>query len=113
MQTVFDLETHQESAQPNPAELVLQIGSDLERLEPSQRAYERIRRVLADGHPLVLAYSSGKDSSVLTGIALQVAKDLKQAHKPCPSGSSSLGLYKEQRKMWKTTRLCRFGHNWS
>lgn len=58
-----------------------QIGS-LE--EPYARARRRIKSVLSDGHPAILAYSGGKDSSTLVSIALDVARELISEMDICP-----------------------------
>lgn len=52
--------------------------------DPEARAKRRIRAVLEAGHPAVLAYSSGKDSSTLVSIALNTARDFVAAHGDCP-----------------------------
>lgn len=44
--------------------------------EPLERASRRIKEVLSAGHPVLLAYSSGKDSSTLVSITLTAAKEL-------------------------------------
>jgi DNA sulfur modification protein DndC len=59
----------------------LQIGA-LE--EPYARARRRIKSVLGDGHPAILAYSGGKDSSTLVSIALDVARELISEQEICP-----------------------------
>lgn len=52
--------------------------------QPEQRATRRIKEVLLAGHPAVLAFSSGKDSSVLVGIALGAARDIIEKGFECP-----------------------------
>ena len=52
--------------------------------EPEERATRRIKEVLLAGHPCVLAFSSGKDSSALVGIALLAARDIVDKGFECP-----------------------------
>lgn len=51
---------------------------------PIDRATRRIKEVLLAGHPAVLAFSSGKDSSTLTGIALNAAREVIAKGFECP-----------------------------
>lgn len=43
---------------------------------PEARATRRIQSVLRAGHPVCIAYSAGKDSSALTNLALNAARQL-------------------------------------
>lgn len=52
--------------------------------EPEERATRRIKEVLLQGHPLVVAYSAGKDSSTLVGITLTTARDIIANGSMCP-----------------------------
>lgn len=52
--------------------------------DPITRATRRIKEVLIAGHPAVIAFSSGKDSSTLAGIALRAARDLVEQGFACP-----------------------------
>lgn len=51
---------------------------------PEQRATRRIEAVLREGHPAVLGFSAGKDSSVLAAITLATARRLVEAGQSCP-----------------------------
>lgn len=51
-------------------------------LEKVKLARHVIRQLLEQGHPLILSYSGGKDSSVITNIALTVAAELPPGQ--CP-----------------------------
>ena len=52
--------------------------------EPTERAMRRVKEVLLAGHPAVVAFSSGKDSSTLAGIVLNAARDIIERGFPCP-----------------------------
>ena len=54
------------------------------RESAQERATRRIKEVLLAGHPTVLSFSSGKDSSVLVGIALSAARDILAKGFACP-----------------------------
>lgn len=51
---------------------------------PERRAMRRIRSVLMSGHPVGLGYSSGKDSSVLALLVLNVAREMVEHGHECP-----------------------------
>jgi 3'-phosphoadenosine 5'-phosphosulfate sulfotransferase (PAPS reductase)/FAD synthetase len=51
---------------------------------PENRASRRIRQVLEDGHPTCAGFSSGKDSSVLVSILLNVARQMVESGAQCP-----------------------------
>ena len=51
---------------------------------PEARASRRIREVLLAGHAVVLAFSTGKDSSVLVSIALNAARGIIEEGIACP-----------------------------
>lgn len=51
---------------------------------PFDRAHRRITEVLGAGHPVLLAYSSGKDSSTLVSITLTAAKKFIEDDGICP-----------------------------
>src|SRR3989344_5938845 len=52
--------------------------------EPDVKVERRIRDVLLSGHPVTIAFSSGKDSSVLASIALITARKLVEAGHKLP-----------------------------
>lgn len=52
--------------------------------EPVERAMRRVKEVLLAGHPAVVAFSSGKDSSTLAGIVLNAARDILEKGFECP-----------------------------
>lgn len=52
--------------------------------EPEVRATRRIKEVMLAGHPCVLAFSSGKDSTVLVSIALNAARSIIEMGFECP-----------------------------
>ena len=54
------------------------------REDAVDRASRRIKAVLMDGHPAVVAFSAGKDSSTLAGIVLNVYRDLIASGVVCP-----------------------------
>lgn len=53
-------------------------GIPLKRESPEQRAERRIFDIMAKGHICVLAFSSGKDSSTLSNLVLNCARQLKE-----------------------------------
>src|SRR3990167_3897236 len=55
-----------------------------EDLPLANAALEVIDSVLERGHPIVVAWSSGKDSSVVANLALSAAARRVAAGKPCP-----------------------------
>ena len=55
-----------------------------EDLPLANTALEVIDSVLERGHPIVVAWSSGKDSSVVANLALSAAARRVAAGKPCP-----------------------------
>jgi DNA sulfur modification protein DndC len=65
-----------------------QEGSCAEQLHqqapPHERALRSIERVLLAGHPCLLSYSSGKDSSSCANLLLNAAINVIQAGHPCP-----------------------------
>ena len=75
----FDL--FQESEQEKVQTHTIQMFT---KEEPEERASRRIREVLMAGHPAVCAFSSGKDSSVLAGITLNVARSIVEKGFECP-----------------------------
>jgi len=52
--------------------------------EVIERGKNRIRKVLMAGHPAVLAFSSGKDSTVLVALALYAAREIVEEGHACP-----------------------------
>lgn len=57
----------------------------IHRAEPAdERAMRRISAVLRAGHPVCIATSTGKDSSVLSSLALLTARKLKEAGQEVP-----------------------------
>lgn len=52
--------------------------------EPEARAMRRVKSVLLAGHPAVVAFSSGKDSSTLAGIVLNAAREVVAGGAQCP-----------------------------
>jgi DNA sulfur modification protein DndC len=77
----FDLFQEQEQEQVGVQTHTIHMFS---KEEPEERASRRIREVLLAGHPGVLAFSAGKDSSVLAGIALNVARGIIEKGFECP-----------------------------
>lgn len=58
-----------------------------ETMAPSEaigRAMRRIEALLIDGHPLVVAFSAGKDSSALAALTLNAARRLVELGQPIP-----------------------------
>lgn len=71
---LFDVET-------DSADLASESMNDEEVIE---RGKLRIRKVLLAGHPTVVAFSSGKDSSVLVALALNAAREIVEEGHACP-----------------------------
>lgn len=72
---------------PHSAAPIAPAQSSLRTLEtesPLERATRRIKALLTDNHPLVVAFSAGKDSSALASVTLNAARDLVQAGLPIP-----------------------------
>lgn len=68
--------------EPVVASHVAHVDDDDE--EVIERGKNRIRKVLLDGHPVICAFSSGKDSTVLVALALNAAREIVEAGQPCP-----------------------------
>ena len=52
------------------------MDAEMDDEEVIERGKNRIRKVLLAGHPAVLAFSSGKDSTVLVALALNAAREI-------------------------------------
>lgn len=52
--------------------------------EPFERALRRVIDVLLDGHPAVVAFSSGKDSTTLACVVMNAARQVVECDLPCP-----------------------------
>lgn len=68
--------------EPVVASHVAHVDDDDE--EVIERGKNRIRKVLLAGHPAVLAFSSGKDSTVLVALALNAAREIVKDGHACP-----------------------------
>lgn len=60
------------------------MDAEMDDEEVIERGKNRIRKVLLAGHPAVLAFSSGKDSTVLVALALNAAREIVEEGHACP-----------------------------
>lgn len=60
------------------------MDAEMDDEEVIERGKNRIRKVLLAGHPSVIAFSSGKDSTVLAALALNAAREIVEEGHACP-----------------------------